>query len=82
MVVVVWWWVVSDQLLVALLDTPAVASAFRSAGLGVDKVKKAVDKMRAGKKVESSKAEQNYEVSEHQTPPPSLSHTLLLLPHP
>jgi hypothetical protein len=48
---------------VQLVDTPGVASALRAAGLGADKVKKAVEKMRAGKKVESSKAEQNYEVT-------------------
>lgn len=44
------------------MDAPAVASALRQAGLAADKVKKAIEKLRAGKKVDSAKAEQNYEV--------------------
>jgi hypothetical protein len=44
------------------VDTPAVASALRQAGLAADKVKAAIGKLRGGKKVDSAKAEQNYEV--------------------
>lgn len=51
----------SDQILLFLLDTAPVASALRQAGLAPDKVKAAIEKLRAGKKVESAKAEQNYE---------------------
>lgn len=50
-----------DQLFAALVDNNNVASVFRQAGLSPDKVKKAIEEMRAGKKVESSRAEQNYE---------------------
>lgn len=51
----------SDQILLHLVDHHSVASAFRQAGLVPDKVKKSIEKMRGGKKVENAKAEQNYE---------------------
>jgi len=44
------------------VDSAPVASALRQAGLAGDKVKAAIDKLRSGKKVDSAKAEQNYEV--------------------
>ncbi len=52
----------SDQVLLLLVDSALVASALRQAGLAGDKVKAAIEKLRAGKKVDSAKAEQNYEV--------------------
>ncbi|KAM3575108.1 hypothetical protein VYU27_003021 [Nannochloropsis oceanica] len=51
----------ADQILAVLIDHASVASACRQAGLMADKVKQAIEKLRAGKKVDSAKAEQNYE---------------------
>ena len=53
--------IAQDHLILALLQDEQISAALKAAGVKVDALKKAVEELRKGKKVDSRQAESNFD---------------------